>query len=355
MKKIIILAFVIILFVFSSCVNGFELSIFKTDTSTEDELVIDSITPKNDAYHGKTRYLSYEWWYFDAVFDNNYGVHVGIRVLSFRNWGLVHQLVNVYNNSEVEEKAVVTKSLRNFQISEEYPDVRYKNKPLLKFDYDEYNLTGNWNYSINVEVEDIKINLSFIGKSEGYTYETSHEAWTVALPIADVYGTINTSNKNLEVVGRGYHDHNWNFSLKTAFRATGWYWGKIMSSNYSLTWSNIKKTMFADGTIAENIGILNILNGSFIGIDPKNMSFTASEYIFHTARFIPTKFKLIAKQGNLEIDVTFDAENIQHTEPSSFTTNYWRYFISINGYIKVGENIDYLNDDIQIMEFIRFI
>ncbi len=352
MKKSISLLAILVILLIPTITNGLEASVLNKEKSN---LVINSITPKNDAYHGNKNYPSYEWWYFDAVFADNYSAHVGIRALSFRKWGFVQQLVNIYNNSKVEESVVVKNPLRDFQISKEFPDVKYKDKPLIKFDYDEYNKTGNWNYTITVEVKKIRLYLTFVRKSEGFTYVTSHEGWTVAQPKADVFGTINVNEKELQVIGTGYHDHNWNFSLKTGVRATGWYWGKIMSANYSLTWAKIQKTRFGDDTIAENLGILSILNGGYMGIDPDNISFTESDYKFNTARFIPTKFSLYAKQDNLEINVTFNAVNIQHTEPDFLTINYWRYFISVDGYIKVGENIDYLEDDIQIIEVIRFI
>jgi len=356
MKKYILVIILLVILSIASCTNGLEISVLNKEKNIEkSNLVIENITPKNDAFHGIKNYLSYEWWYFDAVFDENYGVHVSIRVLSYKKWGFVHQLVNIYNKSKVEEKIITTKPLNQFQISKDFPDIKYKNKSLIKFDYEEYNKTGNWNYTVTVEVGKIKLNLTFVGKSEGFTYVTSHEGWTVAQPKADVFGTIHINEKKLQVVGTGYHDHNWNFSLRTSIRATGWYWGKIMSRNYSLTWAKIKKTRFGDDTIAENLGILSILNDGFIGINPENISFKASKFRYHNGRFIPTKFSLYALQNNLEINVSFNAINIQHTEPNFLTIHYWRYFVSINGFIRVGENIDYLENNVQIIEFMRFI
>lgn len=351
MKKLISLIAILAILLTAASVSGSGASVL----NERGELVVNPITPKNDAFHGKSNHLSCEWWYFDAVFDSSYGAHLGIRVFSFGKLGLVQQLVNIYNNSKVEEKVVTMKPLKQFQISEEYPDVKYKDEQLIKFDYDEYNRTGNWNYTITVDAGKIKLNLTFVGISEGFTYSTSHEAWTVAQPKADVFGTITVNGKELGVTGTGYHDHNWNFTLRTAVRATGWYWGKIMSENYSLTWAKIQKTRFGDETIAENLGILSTLNEGFIGIDPDNISFTTGNYKFHTARFIPTEFSLYAKQDDVEINVNLKAVEIQHTEPDFLTINYWRYFISVDGYIKVGENIDYLENDLQIIEVIRFI
>ena len=35
----------------------------------------EDISPKDDAYHYTKKLFSDEWWYFDAIFDNNYSIH----------------------------------------------------------------------------------------------------------------------------------------------------------------------------------------------------------------------------------------------------------------------------------------
>jgi predicted secreted hydrolase len=316
---------------------------------------IKDIVPRDDAFHHIKKGFSIEWWYFDAVFKDNYGVHIGIKIITFGKWGFVRQLINIYNESKVEEKAYVTKPLNQFQISREFPDIKHKNKHILKFDRDEYNKTGDWNYNVNLDVKDISVNLNFVGKSKGFKYKTTHEGWTVAQPKAKVNGILKINDEAIEVSGKGYHDHNWNFSLSTALRAKGWYWGKVTSDNYTLTWAKIIKTSFADETILKNFGILNVIDQGYTIIDPKNITLDTAEREFHNGRFIPTLYKLKIKQDDIDIDITFNAVSIQRAPPRFLTIHYWRYFVSVNGYIKVGENTDYLNNNLQIIEFMRFI
>ena len=357
MKRCLLVIITIILFsnVLALDCNGTLLNKNSKLLNKNDGCPIENILPKDDAFHGIQSRFSIEWWYFDAVFDTHYGIHVGIKVISFGRWGFVKQLVNLYNDSKVEEKAYITKPLNQFQISKEFPDIRYNYKNLLEFDYEEYNKTGNWKYTVRVDVKNLAVNLTFVSETQGFKYETAHEGWTVAQPKAKVKGSLKIDDKIIKVKGKGYHDHNWNFSLSTGLRCKGWYWGKVNSENYTLTWAKIMKTHFADETIVKNLGVLNVINQGHEFIHPENITFTASKRNFYHGRFIPTVFTLKIVQGKIEVNVTFNAVSIQRTPPNFLTVHYWRYFVSINGYIKMGGNVDYLDDDLQIIEFIRFI
>lgn len=352
--KISLSILVIALVIISTNCNGSPILDYESNINYSD-YNIESITPKDDAFHGINKHFSQEWWYFDAVFNQNYGIHIGIKVISFAKRGFVRELVNIYNDTKVEEQDFRIRPLNQYKISEEIPDIKHKNKKLLEFDYNEYNSTGNWNYTVKIELNKIKVDLIFIGKSKGFTYKTAHEGWSVAQPIAQVSGNITINERVINLNGKGYHDHNWNFSIGTGLRGKGWYWGKITSQNYSLTWAKIQKTRFADDTISEKIGILSIVNDDYIKINSDNITLELDDYEYHNGRFIPTKFSLYALQDDLEINVSFNAVSIQKVGLRFISIHYWRFFISITGYIKLGENIDFLENEIQIMEFVRFI
>ena len=316
---------------------------------------ISPIIPKDDAFHGIRSNPSVEWWYFDAVFDNGYGVHVGLKVISLGRWGIVRELINIYKDTELKEKAYATRSLHDYKISMDKPDIKKNSQKILAFNHDEYNKTNQWNYAISLAVKHLSVQLQFKGISQGFKYETSHEGWTVAQPKALVNGTLRINDTLLPVQGTGYHDHNWNFSIGTGIRAIGWYWGKITSSNYTLTWAKIKKTTFADDTIVTNLGILNTKHKGFEYIHPNNITFTTSDLVYQNGRFIPTELTLTIKQDDIDIDVTLTATSIQRTRPKLLTLHYWRYFVTISGHIKNNDHTDHLNDDIQIIEYMRFI
>lgn len=353
MKKILIILIFALLLNSSLC-NAFSFFNFQNILKHSDYIIEDA-TPKDDAFHGIRNKYSLEWWYFDAVFNENHGIHIGLMINSFIRGGFVREMINIYNNTKVEEKETRFRPLNQYEISGEIPEIKHNNEKLMEFDYDEYKSSGNWNYTITLEIEKIKVDLKFIGKSTPFKYETDVEGWTVAQPKAEVKGIITINGEELNIDGTGYHDHNWNFSVETGIKVKGWYWGKISNQNYSLTWSKIQTTRFADDMISEKIGILSIINKDYIKIDSKNITFEEYDYEYHDGRFIPTKFKLYAIQENLEIDVNFKAVSIQRIGLKIMPLHYWRYFISNTGYIKLGENIDYFENDIQIMECMKFI
>jgi predicted secreted hydrolase len=223
------------------------------------------------------------------------------------------------------------------------------------FDYDTYNKTGKCNYRISVQIDHIKVNLTFLQKTQGFKYITEYEGWTVAQPKAVVRGTLTIDDNIIPVQGRGYHDHNWNFSISTGLRSRGWYWGKVTSTNYTVTWANILTTPFYTNQIDENIAIINTLNEGFTNIHPENIVFSSNEKEYQNGRFIPTEFHLKIDQDDILVNVTFNAMSIQRGPPDFLTIHYWRYFVSVNGYIQVEGKRDQIQDMIQIIEYVRFI
>ena len=342
--------------ILSSSGQGFFFKQKKLDQTLDTACPIESIEPIDDAFHGIQGYLSNEWWYFDAVFGNGYQIHIGIRVISLGDkWAIVNQIINIYNNSVIEYELFEMEPIDNFFISREYPCIYKNGNSILTFRYNDYNHTGIWNYTITLHIDPVLVNLTFIQKTQGFKYITANEGWTVAQPKATVYGSLVIDEHVIPVVGIGYHDHNWNFSLSTALRSRGWYWGKISSANYTLTWAKILKMPFTTEEFVDNIGILSTLDDGFEYILPENIRFSADEKVFLNGRFIPTEFHLNIDQDDTIVNVTFQAVSIQQAPPDFFTINYWRYFVLISGYIQNNGKRDYIDDSLQIIEFIRFI
>lgn len=75
------------------------------------------ITPQDDAFHGNINLLDIEWWYFDAVFDNGYSIHVGVRIYHVRNSGIVQSRINIYKNGKIKVESLKTDLLNNFYTS----------------------------------------------------------------------------------------------------------------------------------------------------------------------------------------------------------------------------------------------
>ena len=59
------------------------------------------ITPADDAFHGSTKRFSAEWWYFDAIFKNDYSIHIGFRTLSKKTLGIVTLFLEIYKGGKL--------------------------------------------------------------------------------------------------------------------------------------------------------------------------------------------------------------------------------------------------------------
>jgi hypothetical protein len=313
------------------------------------------ITKKDDAFHGPNPYPSAEWWYFDSILNNDYSIHIGFRILSIKNFQILKPSINIYHKSKLiaHETKLIPK--KYFIISEKKPLLKIKNESVILVNDKDNTKEDYWTYHIDYKINNVGVSLKFKGVTEGWKYETLHEGWTVSLPQASVSGNIFFNNEIVAVNGTGYHDHNWNFSLKTPARGWSWYWGKIRSGNFCLSWANIKKTGILKQTFQERIGVLNTINGSFDIIDVDNITISAEKFIIKNSRRIPTKFHIYIKQDDIIIDVNLDTISIHRTQPSALTIHYWRYFVKISGIIQKGDTIDKINDVTQIMEFMRFI
>jgi len=275
----------------------------------------------DDAFHGTTPYPSMEWWYFDSIFDNDYSIHIGFRILSFNEFQMLKTSINIYYKYNLLANETKLISKNNFFASEKKPIIKIENEPVMLVDQSNETNDEYWTYHVNYKINNVGVDLIFI----------------------------------IQVNGTGYHDHNWNFGLKTPARGWAWYWGKIRGNHFCFSWANIKKTGILEQTFLEKIGVLNIVNGSFDVIDVENISITANSFIIKNFRLIPTEFQIYVEQNDLLIDVNLKTVSIHRTDPSALTIHYWRYFVKISGIIKKDNIIDELIDIPHIIEYMRFV
>jgi hypothetical protein len=65
-----------------------------------------------------------------------------------------------------------------------------------------------------------------------------HFDWVVPLPRARVEGTLTVAGQRRNVVGLGYHDHNWgNLYLPAAF--SRWTWGRVLAGDWTLVFGDV--------------------------------------------------------------------------------------------------------------------
>ncbi|MGF3554574.1 MAG: hypothetical protein ACQXXF_04780, partial [Thermoplasmatota archaeon] len=162
---------------------------------------------------------------------------------------------------------------------------------IINFDLERFNKTGEWFYNFSQKLEDCEIDLNFVGTTKGWKIVTDDLSWTVAQPKAKVAGEITMNGKKIKVNGIGYHDHNWNSTLFSIFKIIGWYWGKITSKTFNLTWAYLMRNKTKGNIFA----ILNSDNQGFYSINPENISFKTDKLISSHARKIPSMFNIKIK------------------------------------------------------------
>ena len=318
------------------------------------------IIPKDDSFHGNINLLDIEWWYFDAVFDNGYSVHIGIRTYHIKRFGIVQSRINIYKDGKVAVEAMKTNLFNDFYILNDLPCIQIEKKSVVYFDNNYFLKTGKWRYKITMIVDTYAVDLVFNGTTDGWKIETSETCWTVPLPKAFVKGTITINGKKISVKGVGYHDHNWNYSPITAMNNLGWFWGRITGDTLNITWAKTMQTEEKGDLIA----IINQDNKNekdkknFYSISPEKINFTFNNFIINHKKWIPSEFKLSINNSNLENNILISTNihlktlYVQHTK--IFTIHYWRYHVITNGSISLGSKIEKLIDKPQIIEFLSF-
>ena len=339
----------------SQNVKRYISNLFSVGSETVEKIDITSCQPEHDAFHGTTPYPSIEWWYFDCMFNQNYSAHIGFKVFTYQGFNLLKPSINIYRDTKLIANETTFLFPFEFTVSEQIPEIKIGNEPVMKFDKSIYDQSGKWQYHVRYSFKGVGVNLTFFGESKGWVYHTNHEGWTVAIPQGKVEGQIYVNDEIITVNGRGYHDHNWNFSLQTPVKGWSWYWGKITGDTLNFAWAIIKDTGVGKQTFADRLGVLNTQHDEFFVIDPQNITFHAESFIFRNNRFIPTSFYISAEQDNVSMKVSIKTEGIHRSDPTTFTLHYWRYFVSVTGFISYKENVEYLDEKLQIMEYMRFV
>jgi len=316
------------------------------------QLAIQDISPKDDVFHGLTKAKASEWWYFEALFDNNYSVVFSFTT-SLKNF-IAFPTIEIYKNGKFEKRVIKRYLSRDFEASEHFPLVKLLDKKIIEFDQKRYNNTGEWVYHVSAKIDDYEIDLTFNSITQGWKFNSQVESWIVALPKATVTGEIVTHGKRMKVNGIGYHDHNWISNLSTAFNVKGWFWGKITSKTLNVAWANIVRKSLKD----ELLAVVNQDNQGYFQINPKNIHFKANNYIQNFGRKMPTRYNIkiddVVNDIPIIVNVNMIVKDIHRRFKRLPIAPYWRYHIEANGYISLDSHKETVNNT-HIMEFFRLI
>lgn len=324
-------------------INKQKVKLFNINLPKTSNFNLEDIELKDDAFHGSNLLNFAEWWYFDAIFDNDYSAQFTIYVFGVLTQKFIISQANIYKNGISILCNQEYYIFNELDLSKETPFIQIDGKQLMKGYVDE--ISGLWTYDVTLNFEDTSINLQFIEKSKGWKVDLSIGGWAVILPKAEVNGKIILDDVEYFVKGIGYHDHNWGMNLFDLLHF-GWYWGKINSDNLTIVWFVILNTRID----SENLCVISKDEGGYINIDPKDIYFSAKDYILDNIWLIPSSFILKVNIKDIYFSILMNAQSID----SNFKINghYWRYHINYSGNMIIDNELRQISG-IQIAEFMR--
>jgi len=318
----------------------------KTDMTEEKP---EDIVPKDDAFHGSLKRRAAEWWYFDAIFDNGYSTHIGCMTFSKKNKGTATKVLEIYKDGKLLFEKREKFKFKDFESSKDKPLVKISDENFIEFNQEKYNKSGKWSYDVSIKIEDYALNLTFIGNTKGWKIQTEEESWTVALPKANVTGEMTINGKKTSVKGIGYHDHNWNYSLKTLLSyGKGWYWGRVTSGKNSVIFAKIIKSHNKSTLLS----IINQDDKGYINISPKSIGFQVSKFTRIHNKKIPTEFTFTIDEVPIKIDVVMNTKET-HYQRRLLILSYFRFHTKSKGFISVNGKKEKVNET-QILELMKF-
>ena len=202
----------------------------KRDNLTE------TIAPWEDGIRIDTGRGSFEWWYYDAHFDDRSTAVIvfGTKPLINRNSPLTPFVsMTITRPDGTKVVSIPVYPADQFKAEKEACDVH---------------IGPNWTrgdlhrYEVHFENDSIAADLTFTGivppwrpgAGKAYFGDLDHFfGWLPSIPYGTVEGTLAYDGQTRNVKGTGYHDHNWgNIGLNEVM--DHWYWGRAHIGEYTL-------------------------------------------------------------------------------------------------------------------------
>ncbi len=289
-----------------------------------------------------TDYFSLQWWYIDAVFDNNHSIHIGsMTVGSKGKYGFFLFRINLYKDGLLLEKKSKIVPVIFVEFSQDKLLIKLNGKEILNGYIDNNNRMV---LDVSLEIRGLEANLKLIGLTKGWKGDTGHGWWSCPLPKAMVNGTITVNNEIIPVNGTGYQEHGWDVQRLHK----NWYWGKFTSNNSNVIFSQNMKNKWEEDIF---IVVVNYGEENYSSIARENIVFDHQEYTYNHGRLIPIKSNFQINDDDININVEIEVQSIHFS--SLIFMNHWRLHTKVTGTITIGNYTENIKD-FQIMEIFYF-
>jgi hypothetical protein len=200
----------------------------------------DTILPWEDGQRASTDPGTFEWWYFDAHFEDGSTVVIVFAtkpIINPRTHLLPNLTLTITRAGGGKTSEIDLPPAADFHAATDSCDLRMGLSTVRQEKKD-----GHWIYTLHAETKDQSADLVFTGlvspwrpgAGKGYYGDLGHFfAWLPAIPFGTVEGKLTYDGETRRVRGTGYHDHNWgNVPLPSIL--DHWTWGRAHVGDYSL-------------------------------------------------------------------------------------------------------------------------
>ncbi|MBA7650215.1 hypothetical protein ES703_58017 [subsurface metagenome] len=191
---------------------------------------------KDDGLHPFESEGYYEWWYFDARFDNGYSC---VLTWHWRNAFLKPHIPTIQIFTYTPD------GKRHIGMAAMEPEECTAREDRCEVQMGEsFARQEDAAYRIKMHAKGIGAELVFRNRLPGWKPvsgfvrhdEATEQGWVIAVPRGEVEGKLYIGDEVVPVKGHGYHDHNWgNVNMYDSFR--GWYWGHLFDPSYTLIYA----------------------------------------------------------------------------------------------------------------------
>jgi predicted secreted hydrolase len=200
----------------------------------------ETVQPWEDGQRAPLTRGHFEWWYFDAHFDDS-----TTAVIVFATRPIINPSAPLTPNlSLTVTRPDGTKTAEfdlppagEFSAAPDRCEVRLGRSWVTWSE-----AGGRWTYNLHAETRSLSADLTFTGlvppwrpgAGKSYFGDLEHFfAWLPAIPYGTVEGTLTYDGQAHRVKGTGYHDHNWgNAALPSVL--DHWLWGRAHLDGYTL-------------------------------------------------------------------------------------------------------------------------
>ena len=294
---------------------------------------------KDDARHPFEGDKYYEWWYFDAQFDNGYSCVITFHYrLVFMEPHFPALQMHIYAPDGKGYVGFKSYDAQLVSASPDHCDVKMGESHVRQ---------ENGVYKVLARTRKAGAELTFRNILPGWKPDGTGslydkggiwQGWVVPVPRGEVEGTLYFGDQAVKVKGnRGYHDHNWgNAAMHDVF--SGWYWGRLYDDKYTVIYGWVYPMKAGDPMSAklyvarENKPILAtrnfVLKEKDVQEDPD------------LKRSYARSLELTSKEKDVDFSCTMNTKNVVEkldmSGPANWPTYYFRFLADYDARIAAG-------------------